>query len=237
MNTPTHHPSKSQLEVTRQMIESAADRFWSKVDRSVDGCWPWTGEVTSNGYGWFVFKANGKRKKIAAHRMAYLLERGEIASNENVTHTCKNRSCVNPNHLALGGRSNLTEEKVKQVIAEMTSSNPQSSREIATRLGVSHTAINMIRRGKIWGEINRPDVLHCAEKPRGSAVKNAKLTDDDIRSIWQLKAEGVSQYAIACKFGVTQGIISGILLGKAWTHVDAGPAGREIQKRMKERIK
>jgi DNA-binding CsgD family transcriptional regulator len=237
MTTPTHHSGISQMELTRQMIEAAADRFWSKAGRSADGCWPWLGEVTSSGYGWIVFKRGGKRRKIGAHRMAYLLKRGEIASNQSVLHTCGNRSCVNPNHLALACRSNLTEEKVRQVIAEMTSSNPASSREIAARLGVSHNTINMIRKGRIWSEIKRPDNLRCAEKLRGSAVKNAKLTEGDIRRIWQLKAEGLSQWAIACKFGVTQGIISGILLGKSWTHVDPGPAGREIQKRMKERIK
>ncbi len=48
---------------------------------------------------------------------------------------------------------------------------------------------------------------------------NYKLTDDDVRQIRRLLADGKRQAEIAEMFGVTQTCISHIKLGKNWSHV------------------
>lgn len=72
------------------------DRFWSHVDKSGD-CWPWTGRIDGTGYGkvaWF-----GKAR--LAHRVAYEVTRGPIPAGMHIDHICRNRRCVNPDHLRL----------------------------------------------------------------------------------------------------------------------------------------
>lgn len=74
------------------------DLFWQKVDASGD-CWEWTG-AKWNGYGkTAVHVANGKTKHWAAHRRAYELLVGPIPDGLQLDHLCRNRACVNPDHL------------------------------------------------------------------------------------------------------------------------------------------
>lgn len=55
--------------------------------------------------------------------------------------------------------------------------------------------------------------------PRGVANHKAKLTEDDVRSIRRLRAEGLTFKALATRFGVTDGAISRLLTGDNWRHV------------------
>jgi hypothetical protein len=72
-----------------------AERFWSKVDRSGDACWPWLAAITSTGYG--AIRVDGTLRK--AHRVAYELEVGPIPEGMQLDHQCHNRACVRPSHL------------------------------------------------------------------------------------------------------------------------------------------
>mgnify|MGYP000502919220 CR=1 FL=1 len=72
----------------------AARQFWAKVDRSGDSCWLWRGYIGENGYG--HCKISGR---CMAHRLAYELAWGPIGDGLHIDHLCKNRRCVNPNHL------------------------------------------------------------------------------------------------------------------------------------------
>lgn len=60
----------------------------------VDGCWEWQGFLHS-GYG--HIKVHGK--VILAHRVSYELHRGLIPTGMEIDHLCRNRRCVNPDHL------------------------------------------------------------------------------------------------------------------------------------------
>lgn len=71
-----------------------ADRFWSKVDFSGE-CWEWTARVSRNGYGQFT--SGGK--KLLPHRVSYEHFFGPIPDGLVIDHLCRNKSCVNPEHL------------------------------------------------------------------------------------------------------------------------------------------
>jgi len=57
------------------------------------------------------------------------------------------------------------------------------------------------------------------ESISGSKNNRAKLKEQDIPKIKQMLKEGICHREIAEKFGVSKGPISGISLGRNWTHV------------------
>jgi hypothetical protein len=72
-----------------------AERFFAMVEKT-DDCWNWTG-ATCLGYG--QFKGTGDYATRWAHRFAYLLLVGPIPDGLVLDHLCRNRACVNPDHL------------------------------------------------------------------------------------------------------------------------------------------
>ena len=68
--------------------------FWAKIDKS-GICWEWTGSKNNGGYG--LFGLNYKMR--SAHRVSYEIKWGKIPDGLVINHMCRNRGCVNPDHL------------------------------------------------------------------------------------------------------------------------------------------
>lgn len=81
------------------------DCFWSRVDKSGPAhptlgtpCWLWVGPIMRNGYG----QISAHRKRFGtflAHRVSFLIARGEIPAGLDLDHLCRVRNCVRPDHL------------------------------------------------------------------------------------------------------------------------------------------
>ena len=78
--------------------------FNSKLTRSFlkkvlfkpgNDCWFWGGSIR-RGYGRFSKTQN---LKVSAHRFSYQMFVGEIPAGLVLDHKCRNRRCVNPEHL------------------------------------------------------------------------------------------------------------------------------------------
>lgn len=70
-------------------------RVWNFVDARGD-CWEWTGYRNPLGYGQFTV---AKYTKRIAHRYIYELLLGPLETGKELDHLCRNRGCVNPDHL------------------------------------------------------------------------------------------------------------------------------------------
>lgn len=69
-----------------------------------NGCWDWVGAINSAGYG--SYWSEGRVK--LAHRVVYERKLGPIPPGLTLDHLCRNRSCVNPDHLeAVTHRTNV----------------------------------------------------------------------------------------------------------------------------------
>lgn len=84
-----------------------APSFNGKIDRSAgpSGCWPWTGSLTTNGYGQTRVWMDGRWRSAGAHQVAHYLKTGrweKKAEGRLVRHLCHNRPCCNGAHLRGG---------------------------------------------------------------------------------------------------------------------------------------
>jgi len=69
--------------------------FWKRV-RKTQGCWDWAGSIhNSTGYGYFYPSG----ETVLAHRFSYELNVGTIPEGLTIDHLCKNRRCVQPEHM------------------------------------------------------------------------------------------------------------------------------------------
>lgn len=84
------------MKSKRQIILTEYDkqRFASKIEITAS-CWNWIAGKISTGYG--ELKINGM--DLLAHRVSYEIHKGKIPDGLELDHLCRNRICVNPNHL------------------------------------------------------------------------------------------------------------------------------------------
>lgn len=88
------------MRVGTQM-RAPIERFIEKTRLVESGCIEWTGGLNGVGYGQFYIGRTelGQTGKGYAHRWAYEQFVGPIPEGLHIDHLCRNRACVNPDHL------------------------------------------------------------------------------------------------------------------------------------------
>ena len=63
------------------------------------GCWEWNASLDRNGYAKANVGLGGRRRGTTAHRAAWIVHRGPIPPLLQIDHLCRNKRCINPEHL------------------------------------------------------------------------------------------------------------------------------------------
>jgi hypothetical protein len=158
-----HSPGLSRQELN----DSVQRRFELKCgEPDAQGCIPWLAGKTRGGYGYLRFAGAGT--KTTAHRIAWVLKRGDIPPEILVLHRCDNPSCVNAEHLFLGLPKDNTSDMVAKKRHGWRDGQPwqklnamdgerirqlrlagHTQQEIADVFGVSRPLISLILSGRI----------------------------------------------------------------------------------------
>ena len=138
------------------------ERFWGYVDKT-ETCWLWTGSKRRHGYGQFNLNYSNR----LAHQISWLLTNRTIPEGHVLRHKCRNKHCVNPEHLETGtqaenmadmirdGTSNrgikhpkakLAEEQVRQIRVRAG----ENQRLLGEEFGVHQRTISSIILRKSW---------------------------------------------------------------------------------------
>lgn len=86
-------PEKDRLVLKDPGVSLRLERD-SRPDEA-SGCIVWTKARDHRGYG----RVYIQRASLAAHRVSYILARGLIPEGLVLDHLCRNRACINPEHL------------------------------------------------------------------------------------------------------------------------------------------
>ena len=100
----------NNMPAHKQNLLDRFNKYWVPIPFS--GCWLWFGN--GNRYGKLKVRDFGKVQYISAHRVSYLLHKGEIPQGTSVLHTCDVEGCVNPDHLYLGNTSDNQKDRFRR---------------------------------------------------------------------------------------------------------------------------
>lgn len=130
------------------------------------GCWNWILSTNDRGYGQFQLNFGkddkGKRitRTIRAHTHYWEQRNGSVPDGLELDHTCRNRRCVNPDHLEAvthveNVRRSSSAKLTVAIVAECKRMRTTGHRvvEIAQKYGVDRTTISAIVNGKTWRDI------------------------------------------------------------------------------------
>lgn len=129
------------------------DRYIKEDCGYLTPCWTWQGP-TSTGYA----RRRIKGQLVLVHRLMYEKTYGPIDPALEIDHLCRNRACINPDHLEAvtravnvrRGASTKLDVEAATEIRRLYSEEGWSQAKIARTFGVVQVTVSDIVRGRTW---------------------------------------------------------------------------------------
>lgn len=160
--TRTYYRPKRPLA---EALPARAATFWERVVKT-DGCWLWSGRRSRRGAGYGRFVVGNQT--YDAHRLAWILTHGPVASGLEVCHHCDNPACVRPDHLFLGTHlENMLDREAKgrtvtpsrkltaaDVVAiRRRLAGGEAKKSVARDFGIGDATVGRIARRETWKKV------------------------------------------------------------------------------------
>lgn len=143
-------------------------RYWAKVEKTA-ACWIWTAGK-SEGYGMFKTEENKMR---GAHRLSYEMHCGPIPAGSLIDHICRNRDCVNPQHLRT-----VTTKQNSEHRAKSSTLGRSGVRGVFWHGALQKWAVRVRHNGKLYRGGYFATIEEAAEDVR--RLRNALYTHNDL---------------------------------------------------------
>ncbi len=178
-------------------IEFEKYKLMQKIDKKGE-CWIFKGCLNAkgkNGYGLTSYK----KKRILAHRLSFLLHKGEIPEGMYVLHNCPggdNRACLNPDHLWLGTYKDNAKDAMKKG-----------------------------RLTPVWGRKKTQEEKDKIQRnrtiPNQKGIKHfrAILNDEKVLEIRRLLMNKTKYREISAQFGIAIRSVADIKFRRTWKHI------------------
>lgn len=142
--------------LNRRKLRRAAPVLERYQADSATGCWEWSGQRDSAGYG-RCKPGGGDARSVMAHRVFYTHHVGAIPEGLDIHHRCGNKGCVNPEHLepltraenvrVLHGHTILNWEQADEIREAMD--------DLCEKYGVRPRTLAAIGERRIWNPETR----------------------------------------------------------------------------------
>lgn len=223
-----------------QPMTTLRDRFEAKVDRS-PSCWHWRGFIDKAGYG--RLRIGGRTTPVGyAHRISYELFVGPVPEGMELDHLCRNRDCVNPDHLEAVThatnvrRGNASKPKAERITEITEDQFKRQVIELARTLGWRVAHFRPARTSHGWRTpveadgAGFPDLLLVRDRVVFLELKREKTrpTPDQVEWLRALVKAGAEAY-IARPSDLTR--VAEILAARTYTD-----AAWELERQTREEI-
>lgn len=165
------------IATEEEKIKRLTHLYENLITKHDNKCWILNKVPSKNGYVHFNM---GRNKYILAHRLSWIIHRGNIPDNLMILHKCDNPPCTNPDHLFIGTHADNVKDKInkKRHNASHGSSHYNaklnddmvlkikklikegySQSAIAHKFEVRPSTIQNIADGKTWKHVKELDAI------------------------------------------------------------------------------